>query len=138
MHARRLPVAQPDWDALDAVRKIRNAGRQWMTEHIDELSANEQIVWFSEAPRCLWVWEDEDEIVGYAYISQRGDDHQLWISLAVHPDHQGKGIGTRIYRHFVPLVYAEIWRHNTASRKAAEKAGYRVLSENDTKVVMGP
>lgn len=129
MHVRRATR-----DDLDFIRATRNAGRFQMTRDTSLVHPHDSEVWWASAPNA-WILDD-DEPVGYAVL--REDNHQLLISLAVAPEHQGKGYGTHIYRHFFPLVHAEIWEWNIASRRAAEKAGYRVLSEADGKVVMGP
>jgi len=104
-----------------------------MTHNQAKLRWAEQVIWFTEKPRDIWVWEQDYDVVGYAYLSDR--DGKTWISLAVHPDHQGQGIGTCIYARFFD-VWAEIRTDNIASLRAAEKAGYTVVHSDDEKVVM--
>lgn len=127
---RRTPANIPD---LLRVAEIRNAGREWFTGDTEEIPPAAQIVWFCEEPRDLWVARIDGEVVGFALLSDR--DGKTWIGLGVDPAHQGKGIGTCLYARFFD-VWAEIREDNWASRKAAAKAGYRVVSEGDGKVVM--
>lgn len=140
MRVRRATV-----DDLEFIRETRNAGRHQMTRDTSVIYPYDSEVWWASGP-LAYIAEDVTPVhsasaapnlpfrVGYAVL--REVDNELFISLAVAPQHQGKGYGTAIYRHFHPLVKAEIWDWNTASRRAAEKAGLRVVSEGDGKVVM--
>lgn len=130
MRVRRATV-----DDLDFIRETRNAGRYNMTRDTSLIHPHDSEVWWASNPDA-YVAEVDGEPVGYAVLREEG--HQFWISLAVAPEHQGRGYGTLIYRHFQPLVKAEIWKTNVASRRAAHKAGMRVISTTDDKVVMGP
>lgn len=127
-------VRRATHDDLDFIRETRNAGRHNMTRDTSVIYPHDSDVWWAGTPNA-YIAEVDGESVGYAVLREVGSD--LYISLAVAPEHQGRGYGTEIYRHFHPLVKAEIWSWNHASRRAAEKAGLRVLSEGDDKVVMG-
>ena len=141
MHVRRATI-----DDLDFIRETRNAGRFNMTRDTSLIRPYDSEVWWASKPN-VWIAEVPafslssaggayQQRVGYAVLRQTDDG--MFISLAVAPEHQGKGYGTLIYRHFHPLVKAEIYAWNVASRRAAEKAGLQLLSEHDGKVVYGP
>ena len=116
-------------DELEQVRQIRNACREWMTHDTKHIGSAQQWAWWNSAPRELYLFDS----VAYALLTQR--DGETWISLGVLPEHRGKGIGTRIYRLF-PKALAEIRKDNLASRRAAEKAGHKIVSETKDLVVM--
>ncbi len=114
---------------LERVRLIRNACREWMTGDRHEIGPAEQLFWWRDEPRRLWLFDD----VGYAYLSER--EGRTWISLGVLPEYRGLGLGSHIYSLF-PDVWAEIRADNKASRRAAEKAGYELVSEDGDLVLM--
>ena len=116
-------------EQLERVRFIRNSCREWMTYHTKHIGAAEQYAWWRREDPELWLFDD----VGYALISRR--NLRRCISLGVLPEARGKGLGTRIYSSFDD-VWAEIRSDNVASRRAAEKAGYKLMSEGDGLVVM--
>ena len=113
-------------DEFEAVRLIRNAGREWM-EDTDEITPTEQEAFRLTHPRVL-VYRVDGVIVGYGMVTRRADGC-LYVSLAVHPEHQGQGIGTHIYfdqrkRWTSEPVYARCRTANVASIHAAGNAGY--------------
>lgn len=115
---------------VERVREIRNACREWMTYDTHEIGTDEQESWWNAGERDLYLFDN----VAYALITER--DGKKWISLGVLPEHRGKGLGTRIYEFLSQNVFAEIRTDNVASRRSAEKAGYRVVSESEGLVVM--
>lgn len=122
-------------DDLEFIRETRNAGRHNMTRDTSVVHRHDSEAWWASRPNA-WIAEVDGEPVGYAVLRENGDG--TYISLAVTPEHRGNGYGTEIYRHFHPIVKAEIWVWNYASRRAAEKAGYQLISIDGDKVVMGP
>ena len=114
---------------LEQVRQIRNACREWMTHDTGEIAPDDQVSWWQAAERELYLFDG----VAYALLTER--DGETWISLGVLPEHRGRGIGTRIYQLF-PTALAEIRKDNQASRRAAEKAGHKIVSETKDLVVM--
>lgn len=100
-----------------------------MTRDTREIDPDDQASWWDAAERDLYLFDS----VAYALITER--DGETWISLGVLPEHRGKGIGTRIYQLF-PTTTAEIRADNIASRNAAEKAGFKIVSETEDLVVM--
>ena len=132
MRARRATV-----DDLEFVRELRNSNRHLMTRDTSEISQEEQKFWWDTAYPDLWIWEayrcGQFDPVGYALFTFRnGRD---WISLAVIREFRNHGLGTQIYRFRTPIS-AEIALDNWPSRRAAEKAGMRVVWMDDLKVMM--
>lgn len=126
---------------LEFVRLTRNTGKEWMTGNRSFIQPGQQFEWFMLEAPDLWVFEDDFNQVGYALITERGEDGKLWISLAVRPGAQGHGVGTWIYETVAQSyggteIFAEIFKSNIASRRAAEKAGYQVVEETADTVVM--
>ena len=58
-------------------------------------SPNFQAVSLQDDPQGLWISEDDDRLVGFAFAWVRGD---LWVlaQLFVSPDYQGGGVGTEL------------------------------------------
>jgi GNAT superfamily N-acetyltransferase len=99
-----------------------------MTRDTREITPGMQAAWWRPEHE-LWLFDG----VGYALLSER--EVKTWISLGLLPEARGRGLGTRIYRHFTG-VWAEIRSDNIASRRAAEKAGYVLSSDDGERAVM--
>lgn len=146
---------------LEAMRIIRNGGREFMTEHKEEISFDEQQAWWllkkTVSPKDfiarIYITRSVGGIsgvgagvsgafyptVGYGLLSRREDD-KLYISLAVHEGARLRGIGSYIYEDMAKCVtedvYAVVLASNKASRCAAEKAGYLQIEQNDGRVLL--
>lgn len=82
------------------------------------------------------VWEEDGKLLGYAY----GSPHHTraayrWcaeVSCYLHPEHRGKGIGSRLYaaleniltRQGYRSIYAAVTSENTASVAFHQRLGY--------------
>jgi len=82
-----------------------------------------------------WVGEDPSgQVVGYALGWVVGDEAEL-ANLVVAPDHQRRGIGTRLLRRFLDdaagrgarKVYLEVRESNATARSMYEGYGFRVV-----------
>lgn len=124
-------------DDAELVRVIRNGGREWFAD-VAEITAENQAEWWrvvSALPTrdfiCILASSNGDRLkMGYGMLQRRAGN--LWVSLAVDVSHRGDGLGTKIYGLLPTLttepVYAGILVKNIASRRAADKAGYRTVS----------
>jgi RimJ/RimL family protein N-acetyltransferase len=70
--------------------------------------------------------------------TSRADDSRDWITIHVNQALRGKGVGTEAYRQAceqsgLPIVYAHMRKSNLASRRAAEKAGFQVIEDDQVK-----
>jgi len=100
-----------------------------MTHHRQAISKEQQANWWAEQPRRAWLLGK----IGFVLITRR--QGRNWISLGISPKARRQGWGTLLYRTFRPC-YAEIKADNLASIRSAEKAGYRIVSEDENLVVM--
>jgi len=124
-------------DEVEIVRQIRNAGRQWMTRHTDEISPAQQRAWWAgldHAGTKLYLFSIAVTPIGYGML--RLLDGRVWCSLAVWPHERGQGHGTAIYRYLAHCqlgwdVWAEIYADNTPSLRAALRAGYTLAYAQD-------
>jgi RimJ/RimL family protein N-acetyltransferase len=95
--------------------------------HLDQLCAQD--------PAKVWVAEVDDQVVGFCAFTLDADKRIGEIGLnAVHPNHAGQGIGTRMYDVVVAhmkqsgMALAAVSAGGDAShapaRRAYEKAGF--------------
>jgi L-amino acid N-acyltransferase YncA len=117
---------------FEAVRLIRNAGREWMAD-MHEISVEEQAKFRLGAHSPVYVYEINGVIVGWGWV-KRGPDRYAYVTLAVRSDMRGKGIGRDIYKDLRTRwqeddeVWAVIRNGNIASLRAALAAGYTLTS----------
>lgn len=126
---------------VETLRQIRNAGREWMTRDTSEISPEQQRDWWAarDPETCLvYLFSHDGADVGYGLL--RLDGGSWWVSLAVAPEHRGKGHGTAIYRWLVPVVSAPIWAEiltaNGPSLRAASRAGFAPVDVQESVVTM--
>lgn len=122
MHVRRVRSME---DA-EQVRVLRNQNRKSFTRHTDVITIPEQQKWFNLNRPRLWLYGK------IAFVMIRREKQRNWITLAVDPNHHGEGIGTMLYHTFKP-AWAEIRSDNAGSIRAAEKAGYIKVYEDEDK-----
>lgn len=128
---------------VQEVRRIRNLGREWMTDNAQEIDEVEQRSWWkrmqflSGEDFLLYVYRTAvaGPIVGYGMSTRR--EEQLYISLAVDPAYHGRGYGTAIYADMFSCagkdeesMFAVILKNNIASIRAAEKAGFKFHTDD--------
>lgn len=115
----------------EALRKIRNACALWMTGYPHQVSAAQQRDWWASAQRrqsAIWLFDDfEGVAAGFGLLRMR----TRWeATLGLLPDWRGQGHGTAIYRHLIAHcpgdLYIDVLVNNTASARAAQKAGFVV------------
>lgn len=129
MHGRRVRSAED----VEALRRLRNECREFMTGHTKLITKAQQAKWWSAEPRRAWIYLDKGEPVAFVYI--RRQDGMNWITLGVTKKARGQGLGTLLYHVHAPCA-AEMLVDNLASIRAAQKAGYQVVKSDDEKVVM--
>lgn len=128
-------------DDIETLRALRNAGREWLTHDTREISPEQQAQW--------WAARNPDHILAYLFsvdghdagagvLSQRTAG-RWWITVLVHPEYRGQGIGAAIFRMLACAapgdVYAEIRRDNAASIKAAQRAGYAMAGKTEQCII---
>jgi GNAT superfamily N-acetyltransferase len=86
--------------------------------------------WFEQNPG-VWVWEEDGRILGFSAADTR--DGSIW-ALFVDPDHEGRGIGRRLFAKACEVLREA--GHRTASLTTQpgsradrfyQKAGWKVI-----------
>lgn len=121
----------------EIVRRLRNAGCQWMTRDARAITPEAQAVWWAarDVDACpIWLARIAGTVVGYG-LRRRAADGRWWCSLAVAPRHRGAGYGTAIYRYLACVApeatWAEILADNTPSLRACLRAGFQLAHAAD-------
>jgi len=97
-------------------------------------SDNETRAWFAgrvgDRPAAWWVARRGHRVIGYILIDGEEVDH-----LYVHPDSQGRGVGTALLRKAFSLsprrVFLATAQRNTRARAFYEKHGFRATQFTD-------
>jgi RimJ/RimL family protein N-acetyltransferase len=124
-----------------AVRRLRNACREYLTNHRDPISLRQQARWFYRSYRPavragayqLFLFLEGGKPVGYGALSLEND--RLLITECVAPAQRGRGVGRAILARLLETargqgraVAAEIWADNAASIALHTRAGFTLTA----------
>lgn len=122
-------MSAEDIDALAAIEKACfEAG------YADKMMSREDFASvLNEADMTIFCCVKGDAVVGYASLYHEADGGVNFDSLAVAPEHQGKGLGEQLFRHVeryceengVPQLNLEIKETNYALLKRYHRYGYK-------------
>jgi len=118
-----------DIDALSAIEKACfEAG------YADKMMSREDFAGvLQDRQMTVFCCVEDGAVVGYASLFSEADGKLNFDSLAVSPDHQGKGLGEQLFRHVeryceetgVPQLNLEIKETNYALLKRYHRYGYK-------------
>lgn len=127
---------------LEELRRLRNECRAWMTAHTDEISREQQAAWWASLrPNDwrIWLYWDDQRPVGFGLLRRR--EGRWWATLGLTEGERSKGVGTAIYADLARWAGGPVWievrRDNPASRRAAEKAGFRLVEQGGSAYAAG-
>lgn len=90
----------------------------------------EDYVWFRDNPG-VWVWEEDDEILGFSAADTR--DGSIW-ALFVDPVHERRGIGRRLFERALDILrqhgHRTAWLTTQSGSRAEalyRTAGWKVI-----------
>ncbi|WP_308126356.1 mycothiol synthase [Rhodococcoides corynebacterioides] len=74
---------------------------------------------------------DGETVVGYAVVEAATDSAPQIAEVVVHPDHRGRGVGTRLVDHVLDVPAARVWAHGLlpAAQRVAERLDLTVARE---------
>jgi RimJ/RimL family protein N-acetyltransferase len=125
-------------DADDLFRWRNDRETRIWSRDVSDVSSDEHLTWLAstlQSPnRQLLIAEDERGAVGIVRLDLLDGVWQM--SWTVAPEHRGKGVGAAIVQLAVSRmagerVFAEIKAANLASRRIAEKSGFRLREARD-------
>lgn len=100
-------------------------------EHHDVWFANH---YFSGLENRCFVLRQQEKVIGYCRFDQK--ENYFEISIAIHPDHQGQGLGQKLLAESIILfgrggitLRAVIKDDNSGSRRLFENNNFRLLEE---------
>ena len=110
-----------------------------VTADLEPVSVESRILWFSEhnpVKRPLWVVINNEELVGWvsfqSFYGRPAYDATAEISIYLHPDHRGKGLGKKVLYYSmnecgkfgIKTLLGYIFAHNEPSLALFLKAGF--------------
>lgn len=87
------PVTAEDFEAVMAIEKAAHF-RSWPESVMRG---------YFKRNNCVWVLEDQQQIVAYAVNTLIADEAEL-LMIAVHPQHQGKGYGRTLMQQLQGML----------------------------------
>ena len=145
-----LVLRRGETQDLTAINTIYNyyVEKTAITFDITPWSDAKRLTWFesyqtADAIHPLWVANDDNRLLGFAYTSQYSEKAAYAISAKItiylDPHYQQKGLGTELYqRLFADLaestfhrIYAHITLPNTPSLKLHQKFGFKQIGVLD-------
>jgi ribosomal protein S18 acetylase RimI-like enzyme len=94
--------------------------------------------------RETYVLREDGEVVGFLIICMMGAFVGYIQTICVHPDHRGRGLGTRMVEFAeqrilkeVPNVFMCVSSFNHDARRLYERLGYHVVGELTDYIVEG-
>lgn len=124
------------WDAVREIYHLglltRNATFETVVPDFEAWSKKFPASWF-------WVVEQQGKVVGWAGLQpvsvRKVYEGVMEVTVYVHPDHGGKGLGTLLMQHLVAesekkgvwTLYASIFEENEASIRLHTAAGFRQI-----------
>ena len=121
------------WPQAQALRRLRNECRQFMTRDTAEITSEQQGRFYEDAilsGKVTAVLARRDGLPA-AYGLLWPGPGELWLSCGVAEGTRGKGLGLAVVRYVTGLaggkpVRLEVWQDNDAARRVYEKAGFTV------------
>lgn len=97
--------------------------------------ASQMAATFTNRDRA-WVYEVDNQVVGYAIYSVVLDEASL-LNIAIHPSFQGRGLGRRVLEQTLSMIvqgganvcFLEVRRSNDRAATLYESIGFRIVGE---------
>jgi len=132
------PAASADTEAISAIYNhyVATSHATFELKPIDPDEMGRRVIDTVSQGYPFLVCHDQDQVLGYAYgrpfRPRPGYRHAVEVAVYVHPDHQGKGIGKRLYDQLLPTLFtngahsliATIALPNEASVRMHENFGF--------------
>lgn len=121
---------------VEALRLIRNACKDGFSHYNSEISPQAQAAWWvvSKDRVKAWLYSSLGHLVGYGLVRQI-DDGRWWASVAVLPEHSGKGYGGTItadlIRHCDGPVYGQARLDNPAAMRLHRAADWEEIERDE-------
>lgn len=129
---------------IETLREIRNECRTFMTRNTDEISAEQQRLWYMDLDKTknkLYILHNVIhgvivEPIGYGYL--RIEDGAVLLTGGLIQRERGKGYGGVLFNHllqnakeFELPIKLEVLSRNTAAFKIYSSLGFRVVKTGD-------
>jgi ribosomal protein S18 acetylase RimI-like enzyme len=131
------------------IAKVRNTGREFMTNDQREITEPEQQKWFEQVYLPAHRNDDMFGICGYkdgvavAYGLIKRDATGCWVTGVIRPEYQGKGYGREVFEFLcswallrAPSVYLEVLASNTRAIELYRKLGFQAISSTPRIMIM--
>lgn len=136
-------------DNVEQLRQVRNQCRLFMTRNTDEITKEQQEIWYSKLDKDtnkLYLLHEiycgvASAIVGYAYL--RIEHGYVLLSGGLIADERGKGYGTVLFEYLVENaktlnrpIKLEVLKNNMKAFSIYNKIGFRVIADDGKVITM--
>lgn len=128
-----------------AMRRVRNECREFMTSNTSEIGKFEQFTWWLRVGRSrdwrIYLLWNNDQPVGYGILRRKGC--QWWVTGGLVESSRGIGLGRFLFSELLrladsPTAYLEVRISNTKALNLYRSLGFRFINskDEDTLVMM--
>ena len=131
-------------DKLEYLRKLRNSCRYFMTRHQEEITAEQQKIWYNTLSGNVvpYVYAlDDSSLCGYGLIVY--ENNAAYLTAALEETNRGKGLGRKIFSDLIEIarkkvnkICLEVLETNIIAVNLYKSLGFNQVKQNNNVIFL--